>query len=202
MRFFKGYFILSASLILWTLVCISWMGLKANYAHRRYKNFLKNVHNHAQIDHYETTHQREMISKMYWLLSRKGATARLAMHADHSELTLELENKHHRLHETLHQLEGVLQEKQLMENGEPWQLVRSIQTDIGYYDYDRQVLETDEVQLAQYKLPGHTLPTSSLLLENPIMEGHAKSARIKLKHHSIELDADQLKAHITGGSND
>lgn len=81
----------------------------------------------------------------------------------------------------------------------PMQLVRYCKTDNASYCYKTKIMTSNDVFVARYLAPGHSLETVNFETLEPVMQGTAAFVEFSLGGKALAFKAEQLKAKFGKG---
>jgi len=81
----------------------------------------------------------------------------------------------------------------------PMQLVRYCQTDNASYCYQTKLLTSNDVFIARYMVPGHSLESVNFNAIKPVMQGTAAFVEFSMGGKDLNFKAEKLKAKFGKG---
>jgi hypothetical protein len=142
---------------------------------------------------YSSHQQRKNVNKNLYLTD-KDKRLHVRIRSDASYVDFETDGHETQVVEHLKNFVTLMQEDVYDVNNKAMQVLREVIAKEGVYYYKHNRFLADDVNIARYIVPGHTLP-NKLKKTQPLMTGHAESAELNLDN-SFKFTAQNMRATI------
>lgn len=158
---------------------------------------------------YTASQERRQVRKEMFFLSG-GARLQLQLLCSASILRLHQQSGGTKLIEEMTKVKSYMQEELFylsptgakspspVEGGSLMQMVCCCEAESAVYFYQTEICQAEDVQIARYIVPGHTLRDLQLETLVPIMKGKANSVEFSMGGGELNFKASQLKATWNG----
>lgn len=153
-------------------------------------------------DKNRSTPKRKNVQKDMWLTQDNGQRFHYRLCSDLSVLNLVSLNNKWEIVEELKGITGWMQEKLYFVDEKPWQQIRYLSAEKGFYSYSSHYFEADSVFLSFYRLPFHNLPVSIPSKYSPSLEGKASQVSLTIEGSNPRLKAKHFEALVASLKNE
>lgn len=165
---------------------------------KRYQEIIKKRELASSFRSSSSNQQRKNVRKDIWFAQDNNSRVHHQIASEGSILTL---TPIHNKFEVVEYLKGVkcwMQDKLIMnELGEdPFQQARYIEAQSGIYKHGSQEFTANGVLLSLFRLPGHSLPTTPLSVNNAFLHGSAQDVSFFLSGKTTHFQAEGFKAMV------